>query len=293
VWQGLGYYTRARNLQKGAKHVVKVYDGKLPETYKELMNIPGIGPYSAGAIASFAFKQAVPAIDGNVYRVMSRIYGVFASPFTSQGKKDFFRLVEELMDPVQPDVFNQALLDFGALQCTPKGPKCNPCPFADYCYALRNNLINSLPIKAKKYVSRDRFFTYILVRYRKSTFISKRKANDIWLSLYEFPLIESESRLDIDSIPQNPEWRKFFKGVRNVNVMNISNEVKHVLSHQNLYTRFVTVEVDKIPRNLQDEYLLVDIDDLHNYSTPVLIDSYLAAEPAAKYFLNNTDDSST
>lgn len=288
VWQGLGYYTRARNLQKGAKYVVEKFYGNLPSAYDELLTIPGIGPYSAGAIASFAFKQPVPAIDGNVYRVIARVFGVFASPFTSKGKSSFRELLMELMDQKNPDVFNQALLDFGAIQCTPKGPKCETCPFSQYCYALRNNIIGSLPVKEKKLVAKNRYFVYIMVKRGELTLISKRKAKDIWHSLYEFPKIESDENLDIDMVMSLQEWKKLFKGII-VKVVHVSPDVKHVLSHQVIHARFVIVEVNRISENLKENYTVVNINQLDNYSVPVLIDSYLAAEPAAKYFLNSPD----
>jgi A/G-specific adenine glycosylase len=285
LWQGLGYYTRARNLQKGAKHVVENYSGKLPSTYNELITIPGIGPYSAGAIASFAFKQVVPAIDGNVYRVIARIFGVFSSPFTSRGKKDFTEIVTELIDINRPDVFNQSLLDFGALQCIPKGPKCDLCPFAEYCYAFRNNLVLSLPVRAKKIATRQRYFVYIMVKRGSLTLISKRKGKDIWHSLYEFPMIETDAPPSVEQVHLNPKWQLLFKGI-NTTIKHISPELKHVLSHQVLYARFIVVEVDRFSEFLMNEYMVVNINEIHTYSTPVLIESYLAAEPAAKYFLN-------
>ncbi|HOP03429.1 MAG TPA: A/G-specific adenine glycosylase [Tenuifilaceae bacterium] len=283
VWQGLGYYTRARNLQKAAKRIVKQYKGKLPGSYDELITIEGIGPYSAGAIASFAFKQVVPAIDGNVYRVMARIFGVFSSPHTSKGKKEFFNLVLELMDRRHPDVFNQALLDFGALQCTPLAPKCDDCPFREYCYAYRNNVIDSLPLKPKRNVPRDRYFNYIMMVYGYDTFISKRKGNDIWVSLYEFPLIETNTLINEGEVAMLTEWRTIFRGV-NVKVKHVSPPVKHVLSHQTIYARFFIVELNEVPRFVKKNFIQTPKSELDAYSIPTLIDSYLAAEPAAKYF---------
>jgi A/G-specific adenine glycosylase len=285
VWQGLGYYTRARNLHKGAKIVVEKYGGLLPESYDELLKITGIGPYSAGAIASFAFQKPVPAIDGNVYRIMSRIFGVFSSPETAEGKREFYRLVSELMDKKAPDSFNQALLDFGALQCVPRSPNCSVCPFSQHCYALRNNLIDSLPVKGKKIATRDRFFTYVLIRYKNYTFISKRKSKDIWHSLYEFPLIETNYLPNEPEIDKLPEWLKLFNGV-GLSVTFISPVVKHLLSHQTIYSRFVVVEIDEVSKNIKQSYLKVYTYNISNYSVPRLIDNFLAAEPAAKYFLN-------
>ena len=286
VWQGLGYYTRARNLQKAAKRIVERYNGELPSNYNELLAIEGIGPYSAGAIASFAFKQVVPAIDGNVYRVMARVFGIFSSPYTSKGKQEFYELVMELIDRNQPDVFNQALLDFGALQCTPLAPKCGNCPFREYCYAFRNNVINSLPVKLKKNAPRERYFNYVMIAFGYDTFIIKRKEKDIWLSLYEFPLIETDKMVDEEAVYNLLGWKSIFKGV-SVKVKHVSPIVKHVLSHQTIYARFFLVELDKITSFVKKNFIQIPKSELDSYSTPVLIDSYLAAEPAAKYFFKS------
>ena len=285
VWQGLGYYTRARNLHRAAQLIVMNYDGKLPRDYDELKKIKGIGSYSAGAIASFAFKMPFPAIDGNVYRIMARIFGVFTSPETAAGKREFFKLVSELMDRESPDVFNQALLDFGALQCVPRSPNCNVCPFNQYCYAHRNNVIEGLPVKGKKLTPRDRFFSYLLIRFKGYSFISKRKSKDIWHSLYEFPLIETSASPDYENITSHPEWKKLFGNIPTT-ITYLSPIVKHQLSHQTLNTRFLIVEIPKITSLLKSKFLLVKTSDIDNYSVPKLIDNFLAAEPAAKYFLN-------
>ncbi|MBN1990042.1 MAG: A/G-specific adenine glycosylase [Bacteroidales bacterium] len=283
VWQGLGYYSRARNLQAGAQMVVERFNGKLPSTYDELITIKGLGPYSAGAIASFAFKQQVPAIDGNVYRILARIFGVFASPFTAGGKKEFHLLVMELMDKSAPDTFNQALLDFGALQCVPRSPSCSACPFVGICYAYRNNLIHQLPVKGKKIVPRDRFFNYIMVRHAGSTYINRREGSDIWNSLYEFPLVETDGMLEPEALMSLPEWAAVV-GSNGVFVKYISEVFKHKLSHQTIYARFFIVEVSAIPYTLADNFTRIPIGNLSSISTPRLIDSFLAAEPASVYF---------
>lgn len=285
VWQGLGYYSRARNMHSAAQRIVKEAGGVLPTTYEELIKIRGIGPYSAGAIASFAYKQSVPAIDGNVYRIIARIFGVFTLPNSASGKREFFQLVMELMDQNAPDIFNQALLDFGALQCIPRGPKCDTCPFDQYCYAYRNNMMDSLPSKDKKIIPRDRFFIYLLVRFKGMTFLSKRKANDIWHSLYEFPLIETKERLDPEALPDSKAWEELV-GQGQSTIKFVSPEVKHLLSHQTIFSRFVVVEVEAVSQILEKEYKMIPTHEVEDYSTPKLIENFLAAEPAAKYFLN-------
>jgi A/G-specific adenine glycosylase len=283
LWQGLGYYTRARNLHKAAKQILTNFNGELPNSYTELLKIKGIGPYSAGAIASFAYKEVVPAIDGNVYRVLSRVYGVFSSPESSTGKKEFHNLVMELIDRDRPDVFNQALLDFGAMQCVPRSPNCLSCPFNQICYAYRNNLVNQLPVKGKKLVIRERFLNYLLIRYKNSTFIQRRDEGDIWTSLYEFPLIETKQRVDLDELMNNDKWKELI-GNKPPSILHVSALVKHPLSHQLLFTRFIIVEIEKPTYFLKANYKKILIPEVQNYSVPRVIDSFLAAEPAEKYF---------
>lgn len=290
VWQGLGYYSRARNMQAGAQMVMERFGGKLPSTYNQLITIKGLGPYSAGAIASFAFKQQVPAIDGNVYRILARIFGVFASPFTAGGKKEFHQLVMELMDKEAPDTFNQALLDFGALQCVPRSPNCNECPFVGICYAYRNNLIDQLPVKGKKLIPKDRFFNYIMVKHAGNTYINRREASDIWNSLYEFPLIETQEMLAPEAVMMLPQWVEVV-GKGHVVVRYVSEVFKHKLSHQTINARFFIVELTVVPYSLKSKYQKAPMSTLSNLSTPRLIDSFLAAEPASVYFHGtNTGD---
>lgn len=282
AWQGLGYYTRARNLQAGAKQVIDQYNGKLPQSYNDLLKIKGLGTYSAAAVASFAFNEAVPAIDGNVYRILSRVFGIFTSVDTSQAKKEFFNLGLELIDKVDPASFNQAIIDFGALVCTPRLAKCEECPFNEFCYAYRNNLVYSLPVKGKRIIPKDRFFNYLMINFNGSTFVNKREEKDIWHSLYEFPLIESQVQLSLDELIQMKEWAELL-GI-DVNVLSVSEPIKHQLSHLTIYARFVIVKIDKVNYRLKTDYRNVDINTLHELSVPRLIDLYLAAEPTEKYF---------
>ena len=290
VWQGLGYYTRARNLQEGARQILTNYNAEIPKSYNELLKIKGIGPYSAGAIASFAFREVVPAIDGNVYRVLSRVFGIFTSSETTTGKKEFFNLAMELIDEKQPDVFNQAMLDFGALQCIPRNPDCLNCPFTEICYAHRNNLVNHLPAKAKKLKVRDRYFSYLLIRYKNHTFIKRREEGDIWTSLYEFPLIETKSLVELEDLMEDPVWIDLF-GKQSLKILYVSKPVKHPLSHQTLYIRFIMLQIMKPTYYLKSNYQQVEIESIDEYSTPRVIDNFMAAEPAEKYFRTRNDNS--
>ncbi|MGE0077006.1 MAG: A/G-specific adenine glycosylase [Bacteroidales bacterium] len=284
VWQGLGYYTRARNLQAGARQVMELYNGELPQSYKELLKIKGLGSYSAAAVASFAFNVAVPAIDGNVYRILSRVFGIFTPIDTSQAKREFFDLGMELIDKKDPAIFNQAIIDFGALVCTPRVPKCETCPMQGFCYAYRNNIVYSFPIKGKRIVPKDRFFTYLMINHKGYTYVNKREGKDIWHSLYEFPLIETVTQLLPEELMQLDEWKELLGDV-NVNILSISDPIKHQLSHITLYARFIIVEVSSISYKVKLNYRKVHIGKLHELSVPRLIDLYLAAEPTEKYFL--------
>jgi A/G-specific adenine glycosylase len=284
VWQGLGYYTRARNMQKAAKWLVANSNAQLPSEYDELLKIPGLGPYSAGAIASFAFGKPVPAIDGNVYRIISRVFGVFASPLNASGQKEFRGIVIDLMPNEDPATFNQALLDFGALQCAPKGPSCTICPFSSICYAYRNNLVGSLPVKAKKLKVRDRFFTYVIIKKGQYVYIAKRKERDIWHSLYQFPLIETSSPIPFDQLINSAEWKKIV-GKGAVYIHSISPAVTHKLSHQTLSIQFIMVNINKPSAYLKKNFIMVTTENIGKYSVPVVIDNFVAAEPFAKYML--------
>ncbi len=286
AWQGLGYYTRARNLQLGAQQVVAEYHGKLPGNYQELLKIKGLGPYSAAAIASFAFGQAVPALDGNVYRVLSRVYGIFTPINTASARKEFFSLASELISPKEPAKFNQAIIDFGAMQCTPKSPACLTCPFSDYCYAYLNNLVSRLPVKEMKNPPRNRYFYYFMLRHDKFTYIRRREERDIWHSLYEFPLIETDQQLTDSELALLIEDSDLFKD-SGIKVLHISNPVRHPLSHLTIWATFVIASITRPTYHLKKSFkrvLAVKVQE--EYSLPRLIDGFMAAEPVARYFIN-------
>lgn len=283
VWQGLGYYTRARNLKAGAIQVVEQYNGSLPTSYRELLRIKGLGAYSAAAVASFAFGEVVPAVDGNVYRILSRIFGIFTPIDSTNGKKEFFALANELISRTEPGRFNQALIDFGALQCTPKSPACPNCPFSAYCYAYKNNLVAVLPIKRKKKPPVERFFYYFLIKHKGHTFIKRRQENDIWHSLYEFPMIETAATLGHQELIERLGNLNFLSG-STVKVLSISQPIRHLLSHRTIWATFIILEIDSPNYILSKEYVRVSIGGVSDYSLPRLIDIYMAAEPVIKYF---------
>lgn len=284
VWQGLGYYTRARNLQAGAQQVMEQYGGRLPSTYAELLKIKGLGPYSAAAVASFAFGEAVPAIDGNVYRILSRVFGIFTPIDSTMGRKEFFALASELIDRQRPALFNQAMIDFGAMVCTFRHPLCVDCPMAERCYAYRNNMVQQMPTKGHKVRVRERFFYYLMLRRGDSTFVRRREGRDIWHSLYEFPLIEMPKQVSISELKAISQWTNLLGDNAQVDVLSVSEPIKHQLTHITLYATFIIAELRSIPYSLRHDYRCVSIDSLSDFSVPRVIDAYMAAEPSVRYF---------
>lgn len=283
LWQGLGYYSRARNLHETAKYIVNELDGRFPQSYNGLIKLKGIGDYTASAIAAFAFKQPIAAVDGNVYRIFSRYYGIFLPIDTAQGKKELNAIAQKMVHRTKPDIYNQAIMDFGALVCSPKKPECYKCPILESCYAFRNGVVNRLPVKSKKIVQRVRYLSYIIIRQGKYTYIHKRQGRDIWHSLYDFPVIETAMEVKPDAIAKLKEWEELF-GKAKVNILHISALTKYPLSHQLLMTRFYIVELNNSVYLPLDGFIKIKIADLGQYSTSTLIDSYMAAEPVEKYF---------
>lgn len=275
LWQGLGYYSRARNLHAAAKTIHEKFKGKFPDNYKDIRALKGVGDYTAGAIASFAFGLPYPVVDGNVYRVLSRIFGIKTPIDSTLGKKQFMELAAELLDKKDPAAFNQAIMEFGAIQCKPQNPDCVVCPFSHNCFAFSKKQVKSLPVKEKKTRQRQRYFHYLVIHYKGKTVLHKRTAKDIWINLYEFPLIESDVDWDETNLLNSTEWKKLF-GKSAWTLKKVSEQVKHVLSHQQLFTRFYEVEVSEaMMKNLQQDYLVIARKDLVHYALPRLIDKYL------------------
>lgn len=239
-WQGLGYYSRARNLHACAKDVVSHHMGKFPSSYEELLKLPGVGNYTAAAIASIAFNKPVAVVDGNVFRVLSRVFGIHEE-ITSTGKKIFEKKANELLDEKQPGLFNQAVMEFGALHCTPRSPNCEDCIFSSCCFARKTETQQLLPVKTRKSKPRNRYFTYFVITHNNKIALKKRGAGDIWNSLYDFYLTEQKRNLSIEKTIKNDPW---------LNEISKESEVgsdvyrsKHVLTHQNIHARFVKLDL--------------------------------------------------
>lgn len=245
LWQGLGYYSRARNLHKTAQKIANELDGIFPENYVDLLQLKGIGEYTAAAIASFSYNEVVPVVDGNVFRVLSRYFDIESDIGVGSTKKEFAALALALMSKDNPALFNQAIMEFGALQCVPKSPNCENCVLNSGCLALQKNKVNQLPVKLKKLKVKNRYFNYLIfVDEQQKTIIRKRSEKGIWHNLYEFPLIESESELDFETIlPQIQNIASTENQITSISELTPSS-ILHKLSHQHLYIKFWAINVE-------------------------------------------------
>lgn len=272
LWQGLGYYSRARNLHSTAKYISEELEGKFPDTYTELLKLKGIGDYTASAIASLSFNEPTAVVDGNVYRVLSRVFLIETPINESKGIKEFKTLAQQLIDPTRPGTYNQAIMEFGARYCVPQNPDCEHCIFSDSCEAKRLNQVSSLPQKLKKQEVRKRYFNYmVLLSEDDRTILRQRSGKGIWQKLYEFPLLESDSELSPKQLKNWKLFEDFSKQYRTISV-SLFNEtsVIHKLTHQHLHTKFWIVEVP----NLQE--LGIPISEISNYAVPRLIENFIS-----------------
>ena len=269
LWQGLGYYSRARNMHKTAQIISFDYNGKFPDNFNELIKLKGVGDYTAAAIASFAFNEVVPVVDGNVFRVLSRYLDIETDIASSKAKKEFSALAKELMPKNNPALFNQAIMEFGALQCVPKNPNCNNCIFNTSCAALQKKKVGNLPVKLKKTKVTNRYFNYIVfLDNTNSTIINKRTEKGIWHNLYEFPMIEADHELDFDTISQtiSNEFSNF--SINSITVFN-QNLIIHKLSHQKLHINFYRVILNE---DIMDG---IALDEIKNYPFPIVIYNFI------------------
>ena len=272
LWQGLGYYSRARNLHKAARMIVESrksevesQDSLFPATFDALRALPGVGDYTAGAIASFAYDQPYPALDGNVYRVLARLFDCEIAFDTSAGKKHFHRLAEELLDRDQPRLFNSAIMEFGALYCLPLSPDCGGCPLQPFCRAYTSGTVELLPVRKPRPTLRDRYFSYtIYITPNRKTLIHQRTAKDIWQHLYEFPLVEHQTEEEWQAFcPERTDSKiQRFEDSKNERYKNLS--FTHILSHQRLHARFYVVAVNELP--MLDDTLAVTWEALDDYA---------------------------
>lgn len=273
LWQGLGYYSRARNLHKCARVVIARHNGVFPSTYTELLSLPGIGAYTAAAIASISRREPVAVVDGNVFRVLSRAFGVEHAINSPEGKKKFTVLANELLDIKRPDLHNQAVMEFGALFCTPKNPNCGECIFQNSCFAFNKNLQHALPVKLKAKASRKRYFYYIVLVHANALCMRKREEKDIWQGLFDFHLIEKTRPLKSEKIVSDQLFKKL---VKKPGELTISKNYKHVLSHQTIFSRFIIVKGKKRAVSSEKNGAFYSFDQIARLPKPVLISRFLS-----------------
>ena len=272
-WQGLGYYSRARNLHKSSKIVKELYQGVFPTKYEELLSLPGIGEYTAAAISSFSTNEPHAAIDGNVYRILARAFGIMEEISTSSSKKTFKSLAYELLDKKVAGIYNQAIMDFGALQCVPVNPQCDICPLASMCFAVQHNCVQNLPVKGKSIKQKERFFYYLDISLGEYTFLEQRTANDIWKKLFQFPLVELDKYLPINEFISNKKFTTLFKTVDDVQINFISPEIRHVLSHQIIKARFLQISIGR-ENDFLRSLIKIERKNFDDYTVPRLIEKY-------------------
>lgn len=274
TWQGMGYYSRARNLHASAKEIVEKLGGEFPGTYSQIMKLKGVGDYSAASIASLAFDEPQVAVDGNVYRFLARYVGFRDKVGSTSGKKRTKKKADMLMDKNQPGIFNQAMIEFGALVCTPQKPSCHECIFNSSCYAFRHRLIHEIPVKKKKTKIRKRFLYYLVMTFNETgdtrVILKKREGADIWRNLYDFPFIESTVRLTPARLMNTDEWNRIFPG-KNPVIINISEEFRHMLSHQIILATFYHLFTEETP----ERYVIrIPLDQITSVPLPRLITNY-------------------
>ena len=269
LWQGLGYYSRARNLHATAKYVSNELNGVFPDNYIDLKKLKGVGDYTASAIASICYNEPKAVLDGNVFRVLARLYGVDLAINSTEGVKLFSNLSQKLIDIKNPDIHNQAIMEFGATHCSPKKPLCDSCVFNTQCIALNNNKVGELPVKLKKIKVKKRYFNYIVpIINNESTQLNKRPEKGIWANLYEFPLVETENTVDYEELLGKVKQNELLTEPFELSMYNVK-EIVHKLSHQHIYTRFW------IAVSHEEEQQVIPVSEIEKYPVPVLIANFI------------------
>lgn len=271
LWQGLGYYSRARNLHFTAKYIVNELNGVFPKEYQGLITLKGVGDYTASAIASICYNEPTAVVDGNVYRVLSRVFGKNTPINSTQGIKEFKMLAQKLLDKEHPGTYNQALMEFGARHCVPQNPDCSNCIFNDRCEAYKNNTVGELPVKLKKLKVKKRHFNYIVIlSENNSTLLQKRTGKGIWQELYEFPLVESTTEINEAQLKALKAFQELEKKYQLSEVTRYNETlVVHKLSHQHLYTRFWIASASAKIENS------IAIKSVRDYAVPVLLQNFI------------------
>jgi len=274
LWQGLGYYTRARNMHTAAREIMILHHGVFPETYEEIRRLKGIGDYTAAAISSIVYGIPSPVVDGNVLRLFTRFFGIREAVDTQKGKQAVLEKAKELIDTVHPGDFNQAIMEFGALQCKP-APDCTVCPLKSGCVAFQHDHVSDFPFKSKKQGQRTRYFHYLVIISGKGknrkVFLNKRTEMDIWKNLFDFPLIETEKTISLKKLVLSKAWKDIFHDHK-IKTGKESKPYRHILSHQIILARFYQVE---IPATVSLPFLKVNINKIEGYPVPRLVEKFL------------------
>ncbi|MCU0438524.1 MAG: A/G-specific adenine glycosylase [Raineya sp.] len=271
LWQGLGYYSRAKNMLHTAKIIHQEYQDKFPNTYDKLLTLKGIGKYTAAAIASFAFEEPVAVLDGNVYRVLARYFGISTDIASPQGAKEFGKLSQELLPEKKSHIYNQAIMEFGAVQCSPQKPDCMYCPLRESCYAYNHNKQQELPIKINKVKVKERFFAYTIFENNDKIALRKRTGKDIWQNLYDFHLTELDSLESLNDF-MDTAWAK-----TDISVGKISSVYKHQLTHQKIFIKFFHIQINnsQLLSVFSKDLQFFNKDEAHELPKPILIANYL------------------
>lgn len=270
LWEGLGYYTRCRNLIASAKYISKELKGKFPDKYEDIKALKGVGPYTAAAISSFAYNLPYAVLDGNVFRVLARVFGINKPIDSTEGKKKFTTLAEELLDKKLPGLYNQAIMDFGAVLCKPAAPLCETCVFINKCYAFQHNMVKALPVKKIKIQIKKRWFYYLVLENENTIAIRQRAGKDIWRGLYEFPLIETKKETDVKNILKMAERTGWLS--KTDKVIAVSPLFKQQLSHQLIKGQFIRIQVSK---KIPGGFIWSEKKKLTRFALPRLIHKYI------------------
>lgn len=271
LWQGLGYYSRGRNMLKTARLVRDDYNGVFPQQYAELVKLKGIGEYTAAAISSFSADEAKAVVDGNVYRVLARYFGIDEPINSPKGKKIFQQVADDILNRQHPGLHNQAMMEFGAMLCKPKNPACGTCPVRLGCYAFKHNATTLLPVKLNKLKIKERNFNYILIVKDNEILINKRNEKDIWANMYDLPMIETTTMLPVEELVKLPEFTRGFG--KRAEILEVSQVYKHVLTHQRLYVRFIKLGSEEV--KLDQKWFFTTVENLKILALPKIIFIFL------------------
>ena len=275
MWQGLGYYSRARNLHHCAKQVVEQYKGEFPSDFEKLKQLKGIGNYTAAAIASIAYNLPHAVVDGNVYRVLSRLFDINTPININEGQKLFAQLADELLNRNQPGLHNQALMEFGALHCTPKNPNCLLCPLQAQCLAFAHQTVMLRPVKLAKTKISTRYFNYLILRINDGLYLHKRSDNDIWKNLYDFPCIESQKPMTVEEVIASEAFLQLIEN-NPFTIIKSSPIFTHKLTHRTILAQFIEIKLEKEILQIQtNDLFLARETELGSFPIPRLIDLYL------------------